>query len=958
MSVKSVLSDMEWDSGLQIPVANQENKSLEQEVAKRQKERVKLQGELTTNDDRVFAMSSHMKNVQQELNHTQNLCGARSKELETENHMKLVAQREEGRLKQEIIRLENDLADIKERKNIFQNTIFKNTQKLEELKSQLNWDQQALEAWLEESARKDEDFMTIAKYTQLDDAKIKELSLQMERMTEMSQKKKKVLDNEMTETLTAQLEMDKTAEEFRKAHNDRQQLIEQWEATIEQMQRRDREMDRLATRLAEAKADLMDHEEMVKEKQQFLENEIENNQEQTKKIQGTDRLAARLRLDYQDNENQRIQFADEMETLKFTVERTATDLESMRRQVNELKKEVENRKDRVENAKRHRGDLMSKLKAATDASLSAEELAAAMDQMLEDEETTLHILEQELKRLRDLQYKKSQELYEAKTAEKNTSAEIQGARAASRNLSSRINKLDHDSLKQQEIIYNQDFTVQQLERKIARLEGERSTEEMDALNARIKELTESLEERNTTHGLLSTQLKRLQDDIRRVKRDLDKSGAEKADLTSKIEELNLHNDSSNRELRRIVKDKQDQMVEENILKLELKRLRDILNSRADEVLTLEKRRLQLETAMKERRKEITIHKEMLRAQIKSSDEERGTVGAELQDRIAKIDKLRKRYEILMVTMAPPEGEEDRSQAYYVIRAAQEKESLQRTGDELDAKIRKAEKEIKALENTLRLMNGRNEQYRKSFNRVTETSEEFEEKQRLEEQLRAAMDKYKYKRRQIRELQDDLQTMGSTMENLGRDERAYEDMIQEKENKKQQLTKELEDQKVKIERVMKQTARYAKELRVSRKVKGETHEEKDFELRELREFNKNVLKLMGEVIHSYPDIAPTAHMLFSQAGLPVPPPPSASQRSSRPGSAYSARSLSSPKTPSSGRSVASSRASSIGIKAVDIGGLGGGLTGSPAGTPKSGRSPAGSRAGSRASSQGSVRSGRF
>ena len=58
----------------------------------------------------------------------------------------------------------------------------------------------------------------------------------------------------------------------------------------------------------------------------------------------------------------------------------------------------------------------------------------------------------------------------------------------------------------------------------------------------------------------------------------------------------------------------------------------------------------------------------------------------------------------------------------VLQAAQEKEELQREGDELDAKIRKAEKEIRALENTLRLMNSRNETYRKSFNRVTDTSE--------------------------------------------------------------------------------------------------------------------------------------------------------------------------------------------------------------------------------------------
>ena len=44
-----------------------------------------------------------------------------------------------------------------------------------------------------------------------------------------------------------QIELDKTAEEFRSAHRNRQDLIKNWEQTIEQMRRRDRDMDRCAT---------------------------------------------------------------------------------------------------------------------------------------------------------------------------------------------------------------------------------------------------------------------------------------------------------------------------------------------------------------------------------------------------------------------------------------------------------------------------------------------------------------------------------------------------------------------------------------------------------------------------------------------------------------------------------------------------------------------------------------
>ncbi|XP_069474770.1 coiled-coil domain-containing protein 39 [Ambystoma mexicanum] len=914
---RSILAEIAWDDCFAIPVANAENKALEDELKRKQKEKINMDNQVKDFEERIHAMSAHLKNVRQELSYTQVLCRAREKETETEEHFKILADREVGRLQQEIQRLENELVTLRERKNTQENNIFKANQKLEDLKCKLNWDQQALECWLEESARKDEDSAAIQKYALKDDGKIKALSLKIEKMTTEASQKRKLLDNELTETITAQVELDKAAETFRRAHQERQQLIRQWESTIQQMQKRDEEIDHYALLLAQVKQEIREKEILVNERIQFLKSEVDNNAEFEKKISIKERLAAKLRIDYREQEASRNRLQEELDTLKATVDRTGNDLESIRIQVSNLKKEIQDKKKRVIVVKEQNEALSDKLKCVNNSTLTTEEKAKQIDEMLTEEEQYLKEFEVQLKQLRDQHFKKTEELHTQNAKEKNLIAEISGSRAALRNRNSFLRKLDGNALKQQEIIYSQDFQIQQLERRLSRLKGETNNEEKHILEAKVSELSKICGDKRSELNILNIQHKKLQCDVANGRRELEKIANEKGNLVSKIEELTLFNTMSDKELKRTRVAKQDLMVDENILKLEIKRLRDMVFNKADHVYSLEKRRLQLQNAMKERTEEIGVHKEMLKAQLRLVEQERQSISVELQDRLAKIDKMRKRYEVVTISMMPPEGEEEKSQAYYIIKAAQEKEELQCEGDELDAKIRKAEKEIRALENTLQVINSCNSTYKKSFQKVTETSEEYEDKIKLEEQKRAAEEKYRYKRRQIKELQEDIQTMKNTLDCLLKDEASYQATIDEKISYSTQLNKETEEQNQKLERVMKQCSKLIRHIRSAKKTKGETQEEKDIALRDLREFNRSINKMLVEAMEVNPDLNAALQLYFQQFCIDLPTIMStpSSRRSSAPSSVRS--SLSSERS-STSRSTSSSISSQSSVKVVDIG----------------------------------------
>ena len=320
-------------------------------------------------------------------------------------------------------------------------------------------------------------------------------------------------------------------------------------------------------------------------------------------------------------------------------------------------------------------------------------------------------------------------------------AETSGARTQNKVLARKIVSLDEKVMKQQENLYEFEFQIQGLERKVSRAGGARSDEETRVLQNKLDSLQLTLNDRVAEKDLLVASARRAEEDLEsaRKKSKLLKMTSNK--LTENINELTLEAELTSKDVRKAVVEKEDKMVAHDTLKLEVKKLRDALDVKADQVFELENRKQQLLLSMEERKHEIETHGELLKAQLKMIGEDVHRATLEMRERAMKVGKLQTKFEVLVHKVKRPGGDgdendgEERSQAYYVVKAAQEREDMQRKGDALDHSIRTQEKECAALEVTLRKLTKQNDSFRVS-NRPCDNSDtdELTKRAALQEKL--------------------------------------------------------------------------------------------------------------------------------------------------------------------------------------------------------------------------------
>ena len=128
--------------------ANEDNRDLHAAVVGKENRIAECEKHVGEHSERVGIMDEHLRNVQQELSHTQRLVDAKNKEIETEDHLKQLAEREAGRIRQELQKLDVRAEEVQDELNVVQNHIFRGNEQMDRFKLQMNWNQEELEQWV------------------------------------------------------------------------------------------------------------------------------------------------------------------------------------------------------------------------------------------------------------------------------------------------------------------------------------------------------------------------------------------------------------------------------------------------------------------------------------------------------------------------------------------------------------------------------------------------------------------------------------------------------------------------------------------------------------------------------------------------------------------------------------------------------------------------------------------
>ncbi|CAK9813485.1 Coiled-coil domain-containing protein 39 [Anthophora plagiata] len=849
INIDAVLTELGWDDGFRIPVANEENRRLEEEIEKKMKLKENLSVKLDSAEERMKMMQKRISNLMVEHDLNQKLLNTHSTQLKTEDHHYRLSCNTESSLQQEARNFQKEWKEVNETVSNIERELEKLTNKIETSKNALKYDEKSIQEWEEILNQNEDNNQLLEQYMKEDLKEYKELELKRQKLSKELQTYRDAVVKSTNEMQELEIILNRTTALYNQALTEYRQMFNQWKESVIMLQQRNDDIKKIIQEIETLHEISQEKKNVLQESEKFLKDQIENNKGVQESIKKLEKNLVKLKEDQCKMKEIISTYENQLIIQKNIMKELTQRMQQARADIKHKESQIQIKYTKIEKINKQITDLTVKLQDIDNQKVDIEEKAKELENMTEEQEKKKCKMTKEMNRLQTANLQIVNQIKNLENENKILKMQYEKEFKKSEYLDKLYEKDEQILEEKKETWYQVQFEVQKSEMKLERLRGhEHDKSEAERKRNKIEELQNSLDEKIKVSKLLEKQISSLEDDMRKMSNNLGSGNNELEYLKNKRQDLVLLMNAGEKQLKSAQNRYEEKQVEESMLRLKVSQMEKMMFNIGDNVYDLERYKLELEAAMQERKAEITVQKDSLIVQKRVADSECSELRCAIAERKIRIKQLQAKYGNFIALLGTNPDGTPVSTTHLKLQTAQERYLLQEHGDKLDEAIRKTEHDIQAMENTLRIINVCNDKYKVTLTANDKNKPEVEEHKRLHEELRNAEQNLKEEKEQLQFLTESMQKIQNDYMQLLKD---IDETQEFKENKNQyliDLKQQIHEQKQKIARADKSLQTIKKSIHRMVEATGDKTvfiQEKEVELRELQEQNTIVLQDIAE-----------------------------------------------------------------------------------------------------------------
>ncbi|KAL0895542.1 hypothetical protein ABMA27_011645 [Loxostege sticticalis] len=738
-----LLEELGWNQGTRIPLANPDNQNLETLLINRQNEIQRLKEALILQNQKRDDLNKYKDHVHTEYQENTRLLFAHKQQLEQEVKLRQLSCNEADRLDRDIIDCGKQSKDINSRIDRLQSSIARLLKKADSLKGEVCGERGALQEWRAALERSAGDISAIEQFTKQDLSKAKALETKRQKLKLEHDRMHDRLANLVSNLSAEERACERISVQVMEGMEQRKQMMAMWTAAVENLRQRDTDIRHIREDYAVLEAEANNIAEQCREQQAFCDQQRGNNMDAERDNMGMMQRLSQLRLAYQ-------QICDENTALDSEMHCLQRELSNMRNTLEKLHMENrhimddQHRKDMALQVINNKiGELKEKLTDSLDKSKSSEKRAKELEDMLNEEERYASQLTVNQQRAMHCSFIEQQKLLALKNEEKLFHMQLKASKAVMSKLDTKQREVQRLLQSQKETLYAVCYQVETIGARASHMEGAQAERECSAeLVERENRLKNVCARHAARVALLERHSAKLHDDMRRLARELETKSTEHTKLQSRLKSSMLNVEGGDKDLRASRDVWRRLRVEEALLRLRVAHAARAVAGLDDTAFTLDKQRLQLDAAMNERLVEISARRDMFLVQKRALFEDCGKLRSEIREREQRIEQLKKRYDIFIGSLGKDESGQQLSVTFFKIKFAAERAELRTKGAALDADIGRRERDVSALEATLRVVHAAHQHFMHHISPLADDTPEIDELNKLTTQYYEMRDELK------------------------------------------------------------------------------------------------------------------------------------------------------------------------------------------------------------------------